>query len=118
MCSTLAIYKSSIQGCIFCTRLIFSPAAKFVILISLLFFSSKKGEKIKIFSELFILFILSPPPTDYFSFISPRRAEKYKNNVFISFNFHIPPPPPNKIFLYFPPLAGSILQNIHPCSNL
>ena len=69
-----------------------------------------------IFRTLNFIHII-PSPTYSFSFLH-QGGEKWKKN-FISLNFYIYFPQTTYFFYFFnsplPLLAGSILQNIHPC---
>ena len=77
-----------LQGCKFCTRLYFSHAAQTIFFPSLVFFPARKGKNGKIFSELFILFILSPHPHKLLVFFT-KQGRKMEKKIFSSLNFYI-----------------------------
>ena len=61
------LYFIIYQGCIFCTRFIFTPAAIFFIFLSLLvFFSSKEGGKMEKYFQSSLFYSYYPPSYIFF----------------------------------------------------
>ena len=91
-CACMSNSKKILQGCIFCTRFIFSLAAKILIFFLILFFPARKGIKWKnIFRTLYFILIILPP-TYFFSCFLPILI------VFLIFPFF----PPTKYYFLRP----------------
>ena len=93
--------------------LFFSPGSKFLNIFPLLvFFSSREGNKmVKIFTKLFILFLLYPL-THFLSVFFTKKVRKMETNASSSLNFYVlspnhilfipPPPQQGQIWKYTP----------------